>query len=221
LWHAIRDDGRRSHRVGDNDDRPGEPKYTFSPSSESWLKVEFEQNFIQLRDRDDKILGLTKFYVSAMLGVGSVAIGLLGLEKLGHPYTLVGMLLLGACILGEMFFVWMVAFRGYFVECARQINAIRRAYRDSLPAGLSWCVLQPTDPAVPRTLNRRSGHIVVMALMSFVNACLAGIGLFGVTAATKILTARERVGTSAAAFLLVLVVNEAYVRTRFARKIRA
>lgn len=99
---------------------------------ETWLKMEFEQGFLQLRDRDERIIDLTKFYITMILSSGSIAIALLSLKDLVYRYFLVGLLLIMSCVVGEMLVILITAFRSYFVICARQLNAIRGTYTRSL-----------------------------------------------------------------------------------------
>jgi len=183
-----------------------------SMDCESWLKAEFEQNFLQLRNRDDKIIGLTKFYVTAILSVGSAAIALMGLSNLKHPHIWLGFLLFGTCIVGEILFVWMIAFRKYFVNCARQLNAIRRLYYEFIPVSERYCIVQPIDPSFPPLLNRGSAHIIVMLLMSFLNAIVAALSAYGLTLKMTALTDWQRILICFIGLFVIILVNEVYMR---------
>lgn len=160
-----------------------------SPQFDAWLRLEFEQNFLHLRDRDEKVLGLVKTYVTLMLGIASVSVTLLGLQRLNDPWPLVGWLLVLASCVGEMLLLWIVAYRGYFVTCARQLNAIRLYYGAAAPANTQSLFIQPLDPRYPPYFHWRSAYAMVFTFMSVVNAAMLGMGAWGVLgslACTKI-----------------------------------
>lgn len=183
---------------------------------EAWLRMEFEQGFIHLRDRDEKMVELTKLYITTVLGSGSIAIALLGWENLSFRLPLVGMLLMASCVLGEMILLSLAAFRTYFVTCARQINAIRRVYSGSIPQGNIECIVQPTDPAYPPMFHATSAHFMVILLMAFLNATLALLGTLGLTSASSYL-GNYRLVFSAVISITFFILNLVYI-TRKLRK---
>lgn len=149
--------------------------------------------------------------MTTILSVGSVAIALMGLSNLKHLYIWLSLLLFGTCIVGEILLVWMIAFRKYFVNCARQLNAIRRLYYECIPASERYSIVQPIDPLFPPLLNRSSAHIIVMLLMSFLNAILAALSAYGLT--LKIVLADwQRILVCFIGFSAIILVNEIYMR---------
>jgi phosphoglycolate phosphatase-like HAD superfamily hydrolase len=144
--------------------------------------MEYEQNFIQLRDRDEQITGMTKFFATLMLSLGSVIVGLLGIRQLNAKVQLVGMLLLATALVGEILFFWLVSFREYFVVCARQLNSLRRRYVELLPADSRVVAVQPTDPRYPKVLHWGSAQMWIWLFMLVLILLSAGAGtilLFG------------------------------------------
>lgn len=145
---------------------------------ESWLKLEYEQNFLQLRDRDEKILDLTKFYITVTLGAAGLTATLLGLKEVEVSFLAIGFLLLGTLIAGEIILIWMTAYRRYFVTCANQINAIRKFYSDKIPVENRRVIIQPIDPSYPPLLHKGSSQMLMIYLTSFINAFIASIAAY-------------------------------------------
>ena len=149
--------------------------------STEWLKMEFEQNFIQLRDRDQRLAELLKFHAGLVCSVGTAAVALLGLKGFGQRVELIGMLLVGTGVVGTAVLLCMVAFRRYFVQSARQINAIRQFAASEMGEDLARRVLVlSTSPDQPRYWNARSAHTAVLALVAFLNAALSGVGVYAI-----------------------------------------
>lgn len=185
-----------------------------SPDYQPWLKSEFEQNFLQLRSIDDKILGLIKFYVTMIVGLGSAAIAIMGLENLEDPYLLVGLLLLGTSVAGGILLVWMITLRGYFVTCARQLNAIRSLYSEYLPTDKKKHIVQPTDSSYPPLLHKTSSHYVVMVLMIFLNSILALLGTLGLMSCETTIKLWQKAAISATVFVSFILFSLLYVQKK-------
>lgn len=143
-----------------------------------WLRLEFEQNFEHLRDRDEKILSLVKFYTTTVLGVGSVAVALFGLKNLPSPHVWIGTLLVMAAVLGELVFFLLTSLRSYFVTSARQLNAIRNHYAQHVAREI---LIQPTDSSYPKRLRFGSAHMFVLAVVALTNAALLLLGAVGIS----------------------------------------
>ena len=65
-----------------------------------WLRTEFEQNFVHLRDRDARMMELTKFHVGLVCSVLTACVALGGLPTLGHKVPLIGGLCVATSVVG-------------------------------------------------------------------------------------------------------------------------
>jgi phosphoglycolate phosphatase-like HAD superfamily hydrolase len=141
----------------------GEQPRIASEDVREFMRMEFQQNFEQLRDRDQHIIGMTKFFATLFLSVATVASGLLGLSifSASQKWSAVGVLLLVTCCIGEMLFLWLVTFREYFVVCARQLNAIRHWYVSQLPLSQRDVAVQPVDCELPQVIHLKSAQFYV------------------------------------------------------------
>lgn len=184
---------------------------------ETWSKMEFEQGFLQLRDRDERIIDLTKFYITMILSSGSIAIALLSLKDLVYRYFLVGLLLIMSCVVGEMLVILITAFRSYFVICARQLNAIRGTYTRGIPTSEKGCIVQPTDPSYPPMFNKNSAHFIVILLMTFINAALGVLGIMGLISISPKYIQDRQVSISFIAFVGIFLGTIIYVKWQLQR----
>ncbi len=142
-----------------------------------WLRLEFRENFTQLRDRDAQIMGMTKFLATLILSVATVVVGLLGLEQFTGQAKWIGLLLIAASVVGEILFLWIATFREYFVVCARQLNAIRSWYVRRLPLGEQRVAVQPIDSRFPRVFNPRSAQTAIWTMILVLVATTGSIGV--------------------------------------------
>ncbi len=140
--------------------------------SDKWLKLEFQQNFDQLRYNDDKLTSLEKFFVAEVLGVIGVAIALYNKRFSESPRISIAILVLFASILGEIIYVWAITIRKYFVLSARQINSIRNYYVNLNSDEVRRFILLPTDSKHPVFINKSSSHLIALYLMNFINSIL-------------------------------------------------
>jgi hypothetical protein len=201
-----------NHRQGEN--RNDDNTRHLTLNHESWLKTEFQKNFNHLRDRDSKIIEIVKFYVTVVLGVATASIALMGLKDLSNAFALVGLLLIATCVVGEICLLWIIAFRRYFVTCARQINAIRHLYVENSPPQYRESILQPTDPSLPPMLHTGSAQIIVMIIIIFINAILFALGVLGVTSYMAQIKSEHRILVSVFAFLSIAGLNTIYMRKK-------
>lgn len=143
--------------------------------TEEWLMLEFEQNFEQLRDRDDKMLDLFKYYSTGIAAVGATCLTVFEGGKLSNPTLTVGLFLLLISILAELFFFWLATFRTYFVTCARQLNAIRKYYSEPINAANPNLIIQSKSHLYPKLYTAKSAHTIMLVAMTTINCCMAGI----------------------------------------------
>jgi hypothetical protein len=149
-----------------------------SDETNKWLLLEFQENFAQLRDRDEHILGMTKFFATLILSVATIIVTLMGLRSLVVSPRWIGLLMMATAVVGEILFLWMLTFRKYFVVCARQLNAIRRLYVGRMPRELRWVAVQPTDIQYPSVFRWGSSVTAIWALMVALVASLLGAGWY-------------------------------------------
>ncbi|GEM_PF-6217856 len=143
-----------------------------------WLLLEFQENFIQLRDRDEHILGMTKFFATLILSVATVIVSLLGLKNFVVSPRWIGLLMITTAVVGEILFLWMVTFRSYFVVSAQQLNAIRQHFVRRMPEELRWVAVQPTSPLYPSVFRWGSSVTAIWTLIVFLVMSLLGAGWF-------------------------------------------
>ena len=175
---------------------------------DSWLRTEFEQNFIQMRDRDDKIINITKFYITLIAGIISACVALLGLKKLTSPYYWVGLLLIFTSIIGELIFFWIIVFRKYFVKCARQVNSLRGFYSEKLAKYIKKdIIINPTDASYPKLINKKSSHTIIFTIMTFVNSSLIAVGIWGVMSKFISIKNTHKIAISSLSFLIIVILN--------------
>ena len=150
---------------------------TDSEEFKTWASLEFEQSYVQLRDRDQLILSVVKYYITFIAAIGTVSVSILGLKAFGDKNLLIGALMCGGGILGSILLAWLVALRKYFVSAAQQLNALRGYFVKSLTEDQKReIVVQGTDATYPPTWNASSSHIVVCLLVMIVNAAFVGGG---------------------------------------------
>jgi len=176
-----------------------------------WFKAEFEQNWLHLRDRDQRILDVTKFYTGLVCSVGAACLAILNLGTLEHNITLVGVLLSVTAIVGIPLLVWLMSFRRYFVQAVRQVNALRRCAisrkGDADPADL--CV-HSTDPGTPRYWRSGSSHMAILALVTFINSSVAATGVGTVVFSTHLMDTGRGVQCVIGTFLAFTAVAAGY-----------
>jgi hypothetical protein len=153
-------------------------KTEVSDPTDKWLLVEFQENFTQLRDRDEHILGMTKFFVTLILSVTTVVVTVMGLENFVVSPKWIGLLMIATAVAGEILFLWMVMFRTYFVTCAQQLNAIRRFFVERLPEEERWVAVQPTELQYPSVFRWGSSVTAIWALMVVLVVSLLGVGWY-------------------------------------------
>ena len=138
--------------------------------SETWLKSEFEQNIGLIKDYDGKIIDIIKFYFTLLLGIMSVVVAIIKFSGFNDYIYLLGIISLTFSFAGHLLLLWIYKLRSYFVLAARQINAVRKYYREILPDELKEIIIQPTNVKYPGYYHKSSSHIIAMYLIIFFNA---------------------------------------------------
>lgn len=196
------------------------PNTVSEESIREWMKLEFEQNFIQLRDRDDKIISMTKFFGTFLLSLCSVALGLLGLEEIQVHPAWIGALLLAGAIVGEIVLLWLISFREYFVTCARQLNALRARYVSNLATEKLEIAIQSTNSNYPEFYNPRSAQTAIWWLMLLLVSTIGGVGTYVILRGFSINVTWSILGLVAIlSFVVILNVRFAYSRIELQRAV--
>lgn len=141
---------------------------------EKWLKAEFEQSFLQLRDHNNRINQVVYWFVGAVLAAISAK---LGMKSMGDDFLsgwLLSLLLFLFGLFGFGSVAWILSLRTSFVIYARQVNRIRRYYIKKYE--LADVVFPGWDPRKPRWLHHTSSDtyfICVSYVMSFASIILS------------------------------------------------
>ena len=152
-----------------------------------WAKAEFEQSYVQIRDRDHRAIELTKFYATLVCSIATVCTALLGIPTVQHPLTWVGALLLATAMIGMLVLLWLVGLRRYFVKAARQLNAVRAFLtRHASAETRAAFVVHSTDRKYPPYWHGRSTYVAMLLLLAFINSCLSAAGCAAVLIEFKV-----------------------------------
>ena len=188
------------------------------PHAAEWVKAEFDQSYEHLRDRDERIIDLTKFYATLVCSIGAACGGLLSLTTLPHPYGVVGIVLLAAALMGGLVLIWLVAFRRYFVDTARQLNALRGVYTRGIGEPMrGQAVVHRTDGSHPPYWRVSSAHVAALLLVALINSCLAALAVAAIVFDLE-LTGWPTVGLPLAAFVVSAVASTLYFRATLGGK---
>jgi len=152
-----------------------------------WAKAEFEQSYVQIRDRDQRAIELTKFYATLLCSIGAVCATVLGIPNVQPPLTWVGALLLATGVVGVLVLVWLVGLRRYFVKAARQLNAVRAFLtRHASAETMAAFVVHSTDREHPPYWHGRSTYVAMLVLVAFINSCLCTAGCAAIVIELKV-----------------------------------
>lgn len=144
---------------------------------DEWVKMEFEQNFNHLRDRDAILLSITKFYMGLLCSFAGFSGVLLGIDSLSYKIEIVGSLFILLSIIGLITLLWICAIRTYFVKSARQLNGIRCYLTQNFSEkDKKKYVVQPLNSNKPANWNIKSFHMHLIIMIAVINIMAVTIG---------------------------------------------